>query len=56
MGYIVEQAGGKATTGTTSILDIQPTSLHQRVPAFIGSKNMVEKAEAFLRQYEQVKA
>jgi fructose-1,6-bisphosphatase I len=55
MGYIVEQAGGKATTGTTSILDIQPTSLHQRVPAFIGSKNMVEKAESFLKQFETVK-
>jgi fructose-1,6-bisphosphatase I len=37
MAYIVEQAGGTATTGTERILDIQPTSLHQRVPLVIGS-------------------
>jgi fructose-1,6-bisphosphatase I len=55
MAYIVEQAGGKATTGNEAILELQPTSLHQRVPVFIGSKNMVEKVEAFLKQYEPVK-
>ncbi len=43
MSYIVEMAGGLSTDGTQSILDIQPTELHQRVPTFIGSRAMVEK-------------
>lgn len=46
---IIEQAGGKATTGTQRILEIEPTELHQRVPIFCGSKNMVEKLESFLK-------
>jgi fructose-1,6-bisphosphatase I len=41
---IVEQAGGMATDGTTRILDLKPTELHQRCPLFIGSRGMVEKA------------
>ncbi len=44
MSYIVEMAGGIGSTGSQPILDIMPTELHQRVPIFIGSKNMVEKA------------
>lgn len=42
MAMLVEQAGGAATTGRVRILDIQPTSLHQRVPVVLGSKNEVE--------------
>lgn len=53
MAFIVEQAGGKATTGKENILDLQPTALHERTPIFIGNKEMVEKAEAMLVQYEQ---
>ncbi len=37
MAFIVEQAGGAATTGRTRITDIVPTRLHQRVPVFLGS-------------------
>lgn len=48
MAFLIEQAGGKATTGKERILDIQPTELHQRVPVFIGSENMVNKAIEFL--------
>jgi fructose-1,6-bisphosphatase I len=44
MTFIVEKAGGLGTTGTENILDVKPQELHQRVPIFIGSKNMVEKA------------
>jgi fructose-1,6-bisphosphatase I len=44
--YIVEKAGGKATDGKQRILDIQPTSLHQRTPMFIGSTKMMEDLEA----------
>jgi fructose-1,6-bisphosphatase I len=42
MAFIVEQAGGAATTGRTRIMDLQPTGLHQRVPVFLGSKNEVD--------------
>jgi fructose-1,6-bisphosphatase I len=48
MAFIVEQAGGKASNGYKRILDIQPKKLHQRVPFYCGSKNMVEKCESFL--------
>ena len=48
MSFIVEQAGGVASTGTERIMDIDPTELHQRVPVFLGSKNMVDKALEFV--------
>lgn len=44
LAMIAEQAGGLATGGTNRILDIRPERLHQRVPFFVGSKKMVEKA------------
>jgi fructose-1,6-bisphosphatase I len=47
MAFIVEQAGGAATDGTTRILDIQPTALHQRVGVVLGSKNEVERVTAY---------
>jgi fructose-1,6-bisphosphatase I len=56
LAYIVEQAGGKASDGQSRILDIQPKTLHQRVPLFIGSRNMVEKAEEFVRTHELTEA
>lgn len=48
LAFIMEQAGGKASDGSRRILEIQPGSLHQRVPFFIGSAEMVEKAESFM--------
>lgn len=48
MAFIIEAAGGVATTGTQRILDVVPTELHQRVPIYIGSKNLVEKAVSFV--------
>tara|TARA_B100000900_G_scaffold408732_1_gene423476 strand:+ start:321 stop:1316 length:996 start_codon:yes stop_codon:yes gene_type:complete len=44
MAFLIEQAGGIATTGEIRVLDIQPTELHQRIPLIIGSKDMVEEA------------
>ena len=44
LAYLAEQAGGKACDGHRRILDIEPGSLHQRTPFFVGSKLMVEKA------------
>lgn len=42
MSFIVEQAGGAASTGRERILDIQPSKLHQRVPVILGSRREVE--------------
>jgi fructose-1,6-bisphosphatase I len=47
LAFIAEQAGGKASTGKERILDLRPQQLHQRTPFYVGSKNMVEKAEKF---------
>jgi fructose-1,6-bisphosphatase I len=48
LAFIAEQAGGLATNGKgRRILDIQSEELHQRTPFFVGSKQMVEKAESF---------
>jgi fructose-1,6-bisphosphatase I len=44
LGFIIEQAGGAATTGSERVLDIMPSDLHQRVPLYIGSKGDVEDA------------
>ena len=41
MAFIVEQAGGAATTGRQRIMDLRPTALHQRVPVILGSRNEV---------------
>jgi len=48
LAFIVEQAGGKASTGSKRIMEVIPDKLHQRIPLYIGSKKMVETAEAFL--------
>ena len=50
LAWIAEEAGGKATDGTQRILDIVPTDLHQRTPYFIGSTQMVEKAESYMNE------
>lgn len=47
MAFLIEQAGGRATNGHKRILELDIHELHQRSPIFIGSKNMVEKAESF---------
>ncbi|HYC84164.1 MAG TPA: class 1 fructose-bisphosphatase [Chryseosolibacter sp.] len=50
LAFVAEQAGGKASDGMGNrILDIQPTGLHQRTPFFVGSMEMVQKAESFYK-------
>ena len=51
LAFVAEQAGGYASNGCQAILDIQPTSLHQRTPLFIGNRDLVEKAESFIHEY-----
>ena len=47
MAFLIEQAGGKATTdGTQAILDVIPTELHQRIPVALGSANEVDQIAA----------
>ncbi|KAE8176514.1 class 1 fructose-bisphosphatase [Photobacterium carnosum] len=53
MALLIEQAGGRATDGQQRILDLVPTELHQRVPFFVGSTNMVNKVEAFLHEIDE---
>jgi fructose-1,6-bisphosphatase I len=48
MAFLIEQAGGRATNGSSRILDIKVTELHQRSPIFIGSEEMVKQAEDFM--------
>jgi fructose-1,6-bisphosphatase I len=48
--FIVEVAGGKATNGKISILDIEPSELHERAPFFVGSKEMMQDLETCLQE------
>ncbi len=51
LAFIIEQAGGKASTGSKRILEVVPTALHQRSPLFIGSRDMVEKVEDLIAKH-----
>jgi len=48
MAFLAEQAGGYGSNGLQPLLDIQPETLHQRTPVFVGSRSLVEKAEEFI--------
>jgi fructose-1,6-bisphosphatase I len=54
LAFIVEQAGGRASTGRERILEVAPQALHQRVPLFIGSEEDVKQAEKFLKENDKV--
>jgi fructose-1,6-bisphosphatase I len=51
LAYIIEQAGGMATNGFQRIMEVNSTSLHQRVPFFCGSRKMVEKAMELMAKH-----
>ncbi len=51
MAFLAEQASGKATNGKDRILDIMPTTLHQRTPLIIGSADDVDAVTAIYSQY-----
>ena len=53
MAYIIEQAGGKATTGTMDILDIVPESIHQRTPIYMGSRDDIDDIMKIFKKHEQ---
>ncbi len=47
IGFIMEQAGGRASTGRQPVLSVQPTELHQRIGLVFGSRNEVERIERY---------
>jgi fructose-1,6-bisphosphatase I/sedoheptulose-1,7-bisphosphatase len=50
VGMIIEQAGGRASTGREPMLTVKPTALHQRIGLVFGSKNEVERIERYHRE------
>ena len=50
IGMIMEQAGGRASTGREPMLSVKPTGLHQRIGLVFGSKNEVERIERYHRE------
>ncbi|KAL4623257.1 fructose-1,6-bisphosphatase 1-like [Arapaima gigas] len=51
MAFIMEQAGGMATTGTMNVLDIQPESIHQKVPVVLGSPDDVKEYISLVQKH-----
>jgi len=49
IAFLAEQSGGVASDGFQRILEINPTELHQRVPFFCGSTEMVKDAEKMMQ-------
>jgi fructose-1,6-bisphosphatase I len=56
MAFIVEQAGGAATTGRSRLMDLVPTGLHQRVPVFLGSRHEVDVATRYHLEHDALLA
>jgi len=46
VGFIIEKAGGLASTGYERILDIQPTEISQRVPVYLGNSDLIKEFDA----------
>jgi fructose-1,6-bisphosphatase I len=53
LGFLMEQAGGYASDGCGNIVDLQPKTLHQRVPLFIGSRDLVQGIERYIQEYDR---
>ncbi|TVR22930.1 MAG: class 1 fructose-bisphosphatase [Anaerolineaceae bacterium] len=53
LAFIARQAGGYSSDGVGDILDIEPHDLHQRTPLFIGNRDLVQKAEQYIREQDQ---
>jgi fructose-1,6-bisphosphatase len=52
IAWVIEQAGGVATTGRERLLDVVPSSLHQRVPVILGSRAEVERIERYHAEFD----
>jgi fructose-1,6-bisphosphatase I / sedoheptulose-1,7-bisphosphatase len=52
ISLLIEQAGGRATTGRRRLLDVVPETLHQRIPVILGSRNEVERIERYHAEFD----
>lgn len=52
MAMLIEQAGGRASTGRAPILDVVPADLHHRIPVILGSRSEVERIERYHQEYD----
>ena len=48
VGYVIECAGGRSSDGSGSVLDVDPTALHQRTPVYLGNEGLIDRLEAAL--------
>ncbi|WP_299333334.1 class 1 fructose-bisphosphatase [Haloplanus sp.] len=48
VGYVIESAGGRASDGTGSVLDVDPDGLHDRTPVYMGNASLVDRLESTL--------
>ncbi|TVQ65014.1 MAG: class 1 fructose-bisphosphatase [Spirulina sp. DLM2.Bin59] len=53
LAFLIEQAGGRASTGTERLMDVIPRELHQRTPLIIGSQEDVELVESFIQDHHR---
>jgi fructose-1,6-bisphosphatase I len=56
LAFLAEQAGGKASTGNETIMNVMPKELHQRTPLFVGSTEDVELVESFIKDWTRRKS
>lgn len=56
IAFLVEEAGGGATDGQQRILDLQPASIHQRVPMIFGSLREIQRVERYYANYDMTAA
>ena len=52
IGFVIEQAGGRASTGRDAVLSVQPAALHQRIGLVFGSKSEVERIERYHQEFD----
>ncbi len=52
IAFVIEQAGGAASTGRVRLMDVPPELLHQRIPVILGSRNEIERIERYHREYD----
>jgi fructose-1,6-bisphosphatase I len=56
LAFIAENAGGRASNGKINILDVEPATLHQRTPLYIGNSHLVDMAEEYIKKYDLIDA
>jgi fructose-1,6-bisphosphatase I/sedoheptulose-1,7-bisphosphatase/fructose-1,6-bisphosphatase I len=52
MAMLIEQAGGRCSTGRDRMLDVQPTTIHQRIPVILGSREEVDRLDRYHHDHD----